>query len=89
MIFALNYEIIKNIFVIFFNLLIFQEKLFHFWFNTFFVRDPAVIENGNKDHKHCGQHEKTVRTNSMDDSTNLRFPNNKSRLVYYLSYKNI
>lgn len=59
----------------------FQEKLFHFWFNTFFVSTAAGLENGNRDHKHNGQHEKTVRTNSMEDSTNLRFPNNKIRYV--------
>jgi len=57
----------------------FQEKLFHFWFNTFFVCEPAVVENGNIEPKHYSQHEKSVRTNSMDDSTNLRFPNNKIR----------
>jgi len=57
----------------------FQEKLFHFWFNTFFVCEPAKAENGYTEHKHYSQHEKTVRTNSMDDSTNLRFPNNKNR----------
>lgn len=56
-----------------------QEKLFHFWFNTFFVRTPAAYENGNREPKHCRQYEKSVRTNSMDDSTNLRFPNNKMR----------
>ncbi|VVC41187.1 Hypothetical protein CINCED_3A007570 [Cinara cedri] len=55
-----------------------KEKLFHFWFNTYFVSEAAGIENGNRN-KYNGQHEKTVRTNSMDDSTNLRFPNNKIR----------
>lgn len=57
----------------------FQEKLFHFWFNTFFVSEPAITENGNREHRHYGLREKTVRTNSMDDSPNLRFPNNKIR----------
>lgn len=58
--------------------ILFQEKLFHFWFNTFFVQTP-VTENGNREHKHCSQHEKSVHTNSMDESTKLRFPNNKMR----------
>ncbi|CAH1738521.1 phosphatidylinositol 3,4,5-trisphosphate 3-phosphatase and dual-specificity protein phosphatase PTEN isoform X1 [Aphis gossypii] len=56
-----------------------KEKLFHFWFNTFFVCEPAVTENGNRENKHCGQQDKTVHSNGMDDSTNFRFPNNQMR----------
>lgn len=52
-----------------------QEKLFHFWFNTYFVCEPAVTENGNGELKHCGQNGRAV----LDDSPNLHFPNNKIR----------
>ena len=40
-----------------------QEKLFHFWFNTFFVRDHATIECDNG-----GPTERTVRAQSCDGS---------------------
>lgn len=78
--FYLNYycSCLESVYILSIELL-FQEKLFHFWFNTFFVCEPAVTENGNRENKHCGQQEKSGHTNGMDDSTNFRFPNNQMR----------
>ncbi|XP_063244370.1 phosphatidylinositol 3,4,5-trisphosphate 3-phosphatase and dual-specificity protein phosphatase PTEN isoform X2 [Bacillus rossius redtenbacheri] len=52
-----------------------KEKLFHFWFNTFFVREevpsPEVATNGNEDGGPITRLERAARANSYDEQSLL------------------
>lgn len=50
---------------------LFQEKLFHFWFNTFFVREEATIVPESKENGNDVERQERTRAPSYDEQAQI------------------